>query len=401
MTRSQQGSLKKVMTKNGECWVIRYRSRRAIDGKWVEATPITIATAKECPSKEAARQKLKELHVDFRALGGIGTGPVKFGRLARHYIEHELPKNQEDATIPKAHSTAMTYVRYLKKWIIPRWEDRIALSMEPLEIENWLRELGKQCKLANSTRSKIRNVLSLVFKHGQRLGFLPRGLEGNPIRFVRQRSKSNFRPVIITIPQVFAIFNRLDGMKRTLVIFAAATALRISEILALHWDDVDFGAQCIHVRRDYVYGQFGEPKSEASHAPVPLHSILAELLTNWRSETPYAKDEDFVFPSFKLKGAKPPRANSLNKNLRKAAAAVGITAPPRTFGFHTFRRTLASVLIGNNYDPKLVQELMRHANSKTTLDLYAKALTPAKMEAQGWFVKSVLDQEKFASTKVQ
>ena len=35
---------------------------------------------------------------------------------------------------------------------------------------------------------------------------------------------------------------------------------------------------------------------------------------------------------------------------------VGVVAPPRAFGFHTFRRTLASVLVANNYDPKLVQE---------------------------------------------
>jgi hypothetical protein len=45
--------------------------------------------------------------------------------------------------------------------------------------------------------------------------------------------------------------------------------------------------------------------------------------------------------------------------------------------------------------------MLRHSNSKTTLDLYAKAVTPAKLAAQGWFVKSVLDQEKLASTKVQ
>jgi integrase len=110
---------------------------------------------------------------------------------------------------------------------------------------------------------------------------------------------------------------------------------------------------------------------------------------------------DFVFPSFKLKGEKPPRANVLVKKLRRAAREMGITALPRAFGFHTLRRTLASVLIGNNYDPKLVQELLRHSNSKTTLDLYAKAITPAKMEAQGWFVKSVLEQEKLASTRLQ
>ena len=98
-----------------------------------------------------------------------------------------------------------------------------------------------------------------------------------------------------------------------------------------------------------------------------------------------------MFPSFKLKGTKPPRANMLlSDHLRPAAMKVGVVAPPRSFGFHTFRRTLASVLVANNYDPKLVQELLRHSNIKTTLDVYAQAITPAKLEAQGTFLNQLL-----------
>src|SRR5271157_2409163 len=55
-----------------------------------------------------------------------------------------------------------------------------------------------------------------------------------------------------------------------------------------------------------------------------------------------------------------------------------------------FRRTLASALVANNYDPKLVQELLRHSNIKTTLDVYAQAITPAKLEAQGMFLAQLL-----------
>ena len=68
-----------MTTKNGECWAIRYRTRRSIDGKWVEATPIIVATVKECPSKESARRKFEELHININERGGsLGSGPVKF-----------------------------------------------------------------------------------------------------------------------------------------------------------------------------------------------------------------------------------------------------------------------------------------------------------------------------------
>ena len=179
-------------------------------------------------------------------------------------------------------------------------------------------------------------------------------------------------------------------MKRTLVLVIAATALRISEILALQWKDVDSEGQQIQVTKAWVYGQFGKPKSKASKRPVLLHPLLAAHLTSWREQSPYATDEDFIFPSLKLKGRKPPRANMLvADHLKPAAGRAGVKGK---VGFHTFRRTLASHLVANNYDPKLAQELLRHSNIRTTLDIYAQAITPKKLEAQGTFLRSLLAQ---------
>jgi integrase len=154
---------------------------------------------------------------------------------------------------------------------------------------------------------------------------------------------------------------------------------------------VDWEKQCIYVRRKYVYGNYGDPKSRASKAPVPLHPILAAHLQIWRSETPYAKATDLIFPSLRLKGKKPPAANMLvSDHLRPAAKKAGIEAPPRAFGFHTFRRTLASVLVGNHVDPKVVQEVLRHQGIGPTLELYAKTITANKLEAQGMFLNMLL-----------
>ena len=186
-------------------------------------------------------------------------------------------------------------------------------------------------------------------------------------------------------------------MRRTMVLTDAATALRVSEILALMWKDLDFVAQLIRVRRAYVYRRFGAPKSKASKAPVPMHPLLAAHLLAWRQETLYASDEDLVFPSLRAKGTKPPAANMLVADyLRVAAKKAGVVAPPRTFGFHTFRRTLASVLVKLKVDPKLVQEMLRHQNLKTTLEVYAKAVTEDKLEAQGMFLELLFRGRKAA-----
>ena len=187
-------------------------------------------------------------------------------------------------------------------------------------------------------------------------------------------------------------------MHRALVLADAATGLRISEILALQWSDIDWDHACIQVMRAYVYGKFGPPKSKASKKPVPMHPLLAALLAQWREETPYPCDNDLVFPSFRLKGMKPPRANMLvTDHLQPAARKAGIVGQ---VGFHTLRRTLASVLVANGTDPKLVQELLRHSNVKTTLDIYARAITPAKLQAQGWVLQQLLPAKTKSSEAV-
>jgi integrase len=389
-TRYQEGSLRLESRKGGKVWRLRFRITRS-DGNRVEHA-IVIGTQKELPTRAAAREFVKSLYLPINHPAPNNNGrPVTFSDIAGHYIQEELTEDQNQASAPKAYSTTTTYRRYLRKWVLPRWGDQAALMIQPLDLENWLKELGKRSGLGNQTRSEIRQVIGLVYKHAQRVGFLPRTEQANPIRFVCQSTASNFEPIILTPAQAFAIINQLGLMLRTLVLVTAATALRISEILALQWRDIDVENQCIYVRRAYVYGKFGKPKSKASKRPVPLHPVLAAHLLNWRRETPYSKEEELVFPSFKLKGTRPPRANMLlSDHLRPAAVKVGVVAPPRAFGFHTFRRTLASVLVANNYDPKLVQELLRHSNIKTTLDIYAQAITSAKLEAQGMFLTELL-----------
>src|ERR1035441_8312761 len=61
-------------------------------------------------------------------------------------------------------------------------------------------------------------------------------------------------------------------------------------------------------------------------------------------------------------------------------------------GFHTFRHTYTILLTQNNEDVKVVQELLRHANSRITLDLYAQAGMPNKRLAQSKLVRMVLNK---------
>jgi len=181
--------------------------------------------------------------------------------------------------------------------LIPRWGQRIALGIEPLEIERWLQALHREKKLAYPTLDKIRRVMSLVYCQGQRHGLIPREKGGNPVRLARCRTTSDYEAMILTPEQSFSILPALPEPERTLALLAAGTGLRISECLGLQWGDIDFAIQQIQVRRAWVHGRLWEPKTKASRAPVPLHPLLANSLHDWQRATPYAQPSDWVFPA--------------------------------------------------------------------------------------------------------
>jgi len=376
--RRQRGWLKKEKRSQGETWVLFFRTVRKSDGKRVE-NKFPIGLVKDFPEKscvwaEVERQHLHINQVDFR-------GCVIFADLANHYAEHELVEPTESIH-PKAHTTIRGYERVLRNRLLPQWGHRVAVGLEPLEVEEWLKALKRKEGLANPTLDKMRRVMSLVYRHSQRYGLIPRNQESNPMRFVRCKTTSEYEAMILTPEQAYSVLLNLREPERTLTLLAAGTGLRISECLGLQWQDVSFAEAIIQVRRTWTCGQVGWPKSKASKGPVPLHPLLAEFMFRWKQKTPYSQPGDWVFPSFKLKGQQPRVANMLVEDyLRPAAVKVGILSShrddegrlidddPRRFGFHNLRHSLASFLVRIGTDPKTVQTLLRHSDVRLTLQL--------------------------------
>ena len=69
----------------------------------------------------------------------------------------------------------------------------------------------------------------------------------------------------------------------------------------------------------------------------------------------------------------------MHRFIRPAAAAAGIT---KRIGWHTFRHTFSTLYKAAGVDAKVVQELMRHASFRTTMDSYTQALDEPKRQAQ-------------------
>jgi site-specific recombinase XerD len=69
----------------------------------------------------------------------------------------------------------------------------------------------------------------------------------------------------------------------------------------------------------------------------------------------------------------------------------------KLIGWHTFRHTYSSALIANGENVKVVQELMRHASSRFTLEVYTQAKTQVKRDAQQRIVDLVLSEQENTS----
>ena len=384
MSRYQRGSLRQESRKGGATWVLRFNTNRPEDGRRVEHT-IAVGLVSEYPSESAAWAEVNRLRLHEQINKPDYKGSVTFADLAQHFITNELG-DQADAVDPKSHTTVGGYKRNLKLHILPKWGKRIALGIEPLEIEAWLKTLKRNQRLENPTLDRQRRIMSLVYKSAQRYGLVPRGEEHNPLRFVRCKTTSDYEAITITPRQAWEIWSRLPEPESTLTLLAASTGLRISECLGLQWADVDFTSQVIQVRRTWTAGKVGLPKSQASQAAVPLHPLLARYMEAWHNATPYAGETDWVFPSFKLKGQKPRVGNMLvEDHLRPAAIAAGVLNDGESvrFGFHNLRHSLASFLVQAGKDPKTVQTLLRHADVHTTLQIYAHSRNEDRMTAQG------------------
>ena len=365
--RYQQGSLIREERKVGpDVWIFRWREQTP-EGR--VKRKVVVGTVEQYRSKAAAQKAAEALRANINKETWM---PSTVEQLVTHYTKRELPS--------KAHTTRAVYGSYIRTWVVPHWGVRSVSDVKTVAVEEWLKGLP----LANGSKAKVRNVMHALFNHAMRHEWA----EKNPITLVRQSAKRLRTPDVLDVDETKALLSELEDPFWTMVFLAATTGLRVSELLGLKWKDISFDTLEIHLSRAIVDGVVGDMKTEASRKPLALDSALAEVLVDWRGRTPYSRDEDWVFASPEKLGQQPYWPDSaLRKAVRPAAVRAGIV---KHIGWHTFRHSFATLLKANGEDVKVVQESLRHANSRITLDVYTQGLMPTKRQAQGRVVKSLL-----------
>lgn len=384
-TRFQNGHLKRESRKTGpDVWTFRWRETAA-DGQRVNRK-VVVGTVALYKNEASANKAVAALRIDINnETPAAGLRPMSVQQLVEHYTAKELADNSK-----KAHSTNAVYKVYLRSWILPRWGAYRIQDVKTIAVEEWLGSLP----LTNGTKAKLRNIMSALFRHAMRNEWIDK----NPISLVRQSAKREQTPEVLDVLEIQSLLSELEEPYRTMVFLAASTGLRVSELLALKWSDINFESLEISLIRAVVHQVVGDLKTEASKKPIPIAPELAESLLKVRLRSAYNQADDWVFASPETSGRQPywPE-NLLRRHIRPAAKRAGIT---KRVGWHTFRHTYATLLKANGEDVKVVQECLRHANSRITLDTYTQAVAAAKRQAQNRVVTMILPKEGASETGV-
>ncbi|BDU86348.1 tyrosine-type recombinase/integrase [Clostridium perfringens] len=187
----------------------------------------------------------------------------------------------------------------------------------------------------------------------------------------------------------------LERKNGTIYILALGTGLRLGELLALKWIDINFKDKYISVNKSikstYSIDSNGNrkfevieqtPKTKNSIRTVPLTNSILELLQRYRKEKIIERDSniDIYFDNNLVFCT--PTGNYLNEsNVRKTFKRILNRCDLKEIRFHDLRHTFATRLFENGVPPKTVQTLLGHSDIATTLNIYTHVMKNTKDEA--------------------
>jgi integrase len=178
-----------------------------------------------------------------------------------------------------------------------------------------------------------------------------------------------------------------------LFVLALATGMRRGELMALKWQDINFTLGTLQVRRILTHmpaklnGKGGyveaEPKTERSRRSIAIAPFALEKLKQHRIRQleaklkagPAWKENDLVFCS--SVGGHLHTARDVFTQFKKLLNQAGLP----DIRFHDLRHSAATILLGLDIHPKVVQEMLGHSQISMTMDIYSHVLPTMQKEA--------------------
>ncbi|MGB2645461.1 MAG: site-specific integrase [Candidatus Acidiferrum sp.] len=292
-------------------------------------------------------------------------------------------------------ATQRQYKEVWKRYLSPRMGKLALRDFRTVHGEQMLRKIAEQDKLGRSSLRHCKAFLSGAFKQAKRLGILD-GI--NPIQDVSiprvpEPEQDTYAYSLAEIKSMLAV---LPEPARTVVLTAAFTGLRKSELFGLRWEDYD--GQQLTVNRSRWNKFENEPKTRRSRSPVPLVKQLAVALDAHKRRAGILAQPSL--PIFQAGNGQPLNLDNLSRRVITSALSPCVVCGkqeeehkpeahvferdeslPLWHGWHAFRRGLATNLHALGVDGKTIQAILRHSTLALTMNIYVKSVSESQTTA--------------------
>jgi len=282
----------------------------------------------------------------------------------RHFVPTFLP------TVKPA--TQRKYLSTLTIHLLPAFGAIRLCEIGTLDLQRFV--LAKmQAGLGWESCDLLRNLMSKVFKLAKTWNFYA---GENPAADVTLPEKTPVREKhVLEQAQIQPLLDRLREPCRTMVLLGLLTGMRVGEILGLRWLDVDLLAGQLRIRQTIYRGAVNTPKTKGSWRLLPLPRAVIRALTLMRPDPAQLTESTLVFST--QEGKPLSDTNLLHRHLKPAGQKIG--AP--WLGWHTLRRTHATLLQVAGGTIKDAQAQLGHTKLSTTLEIYTLPVPNHQREA--------------------
>lgn len=261
-------------------------------------------------------------------------------------------------------STQIDVSSQLRAHILPYFADREVQSITGETLQEFVSHLSP---LSPRRIRAIIATLRSVWKHAHAWGYVTTNpFEALMLPRIEPSARRTF-----TLQEVQQIIAAAPEEHKLLYRLAAETGLRIGELLALKWEDVN--EKQITVRRSLSRGNIGSPKSHAGYRTLTISTSLAEDLRGG-IRIGRREGQDFLFPS---RIGTPLRAsNFCARCFRPLLGRLGIEG-----SFHSFRHANATIMDGLGTPLKVRQQRLGHSRAAVTMDTYTHVSNDEEIRA--------------------
>jgi integrase len=260
--------------------------------------------------------------------------------------------------------------RHLLDRHLGAFKSRRVQDVTASDVAKRLREL--RAAYAPWTCVAVYRILAGTFALALRRGIITRSpIDGlAPAERPKQRNK---RRVAVLEPNGIAALVDAGGTERWRAALGLAgyAGLRLGELRALTWADVDLKANTIAVRRSLLpEGTAKAPKTDAGARDVPLLPALRKLLVAWKLKAPHTRPHELVIATA---DGTPVSERNLRRALDDAKETAGLADLDDRLSWHSLRHSFASMLATDLELPATtLAELVGHADAGFTLRVYAR-----------------------------